>query len=262
MTELSKTLFVPLYFKYKESIGEKEIYDPFSVHLFESGILSTSNFKIFDNDLKSFNGIISRTIIIDNILEEEVKKNDYDFVANIGCGLDFRNRRLSIKLPWYNIDLPEVIEYRNKIVDRTASEFNIPGNILDPKFISSFPQGKGIFIFEGILMFFTEDEVYSILKKITSNFPDSLIILEVCPEQIVNIKNMNESIQAIGENIHFKWGNNDPHKIENDIENLVYENGFKIMEALKNRWSFLKTPTDEEMNVFNNFRIDKYKIKI
>lgn len=261
MTGLSKTLFIPLYFKYKESIGKKEIYDQFSVDLFKNKVLTASNFKIFDSDLNSFNGVISRTIIIDNILEEELKKNDYDFIASLGCGLDFRNRRLDIKLPWFNVDLPEVIEYREELINRTVTEVNISGDILEPKFITSFPQGKGIFIFEGILMYFTKDEVYSILKKLASKFPGSLIIVEVCPDQITNIKNKNESIQALEDNICFKWGNNDPYKIENEIENLVYEKGFKIMDTLKSRWNFLETPTTEEMNIFNNFRIDKYKIK-
>ena len=103
-----------------------------------------------------------------------------------------------------------MIEYRGELIDQISTETNISGNILEPEFINSFPKGKGIFIFEGILMYFTKDEVYSILKKLASNFPDSLIIVEVCPDQITNIKNENKSIQAIEKNICFKWGNNDP----------------------------------------------------
>lgn len=257
---ISKTLFIPLYFKYKESLGEKTIYDENAIKFFENN-KNILNFSEIDKDIASFTGTIARTLIIDKILLKLISKNEINFIVNIGCGLDFRNRRLQIKnIDWFNIDLKEVIDFRKNNTAPVLREHNIVGDILKFDFLNKLPKGKGIFIFEGLLMYFSERNVNFIISKLTKYFNNCHYIIESCPNEFVNQPCLNPSIKSINENIMFKWGNNNPLLLEKN--GLKYIKGHKIMEELKDRWNFFeKNPLFIKFKpiVYNNFRIDLYK---
>lgn len=222
MKNLSRTFFIPLYFKYKESINDKRIYDGEAVNFFKNNPdIIKDELKDIDADKKSFERIIKRTLVIDKFLTEILNKEKIDFIFNIGCGLDFRNRRLEIKnIPWYNLDLPEVIDYRNEMVLLYPDEYNISGNILEAGFWDKFPEGRGIFIFEGILMFFEKEGVYKTLRNINEKFKDSFYIIHTFPEKELMIK----SINAVSKESIIKWRNSNPEILEEDLK-LKYIKG-------------------------------------
>ncbi|MFK4785240.1 class I SAM-dependent methyltransferase [Fusobacterium sp. MFO224] len=257
---ISKTLFIPLYFKYKESLEGKAIYDESAITFFKSN-KDILDFSEIDKDLASFTGTIARTLVIDKLIKNIISKHEIDFIANIGCGLDFRNRRLKIgNVDWYNIDLKEVIEFRKNNISSIPNEKNVIGDILKLDFLDNLPQGKGIFIFEGLLMYFTKKNVDFIMNHLTKNFNNCYYIIEVCPDEFINQPGLNPSIKSINKNIMFKWGNNNPLLLEKN--GLEYIKGHKIMEELKDRWKFFeKNPLFVKFKpiVYNNFRIDLYK---
>jgi|GEM_PF-5533173 len=234
MTDLSKTLFIPLYFKYKESLGTKRIYDLEAVNFFEKSTINIEDFSEIDKDTLSFQRIISRTLIIDSMVKEALQDNAIDFIANLGCGLDFRNRRLDISIPWYNIDLPSVIDYREKAFSKISNEYNINGDILTQDFMNTFPNGKGIFIFEGLLMFFSQEEVIKILANIQNEFKSGFFIIHTFPEQATIIP----SINSISNNqVLIKWRSNNPKFLEEKI-NIRHIKGSNLIK-LQNENDFM-----------------------
>lgn len=241
MKNLSKTFFIPLYFKYKESINDKRIYDGEAVNFFKNNPdIIKDELKDIDIDKESFERIIKRTLDIDKFLIEILSKEKIDFIFNIGCGLDFRNRRLETKnIPWYNIDLPEVIDYRKEMVSSYPNEYNISGNILEAGFWDKFPTGRGIFIFEGILMFFEKEEVYKTLKNIIEKFQNSFYIIHTFPEKELIIK----SINALSKENLIKWRNSNTEILEEDLK-LVYLRGENL--------STEKVEKDFRINLYKN----------
>lgn len=241
MKNLSKTFFIPLYFKYKESINDKRIYDEEAVNFFKNNPdIIKNELKDIEVDKESFERIIKRSLIIDKFLIEILNKENIDFIFNIGCGLDFRNRRLEIKdKVWYNLDLSEVIDYRNEMISSYPNEYNISGNILETDFWEKFPKGRAIFIFEGILMFFEKEEVYKTLENISKKFQDSFYIIHTFPEKELIIK----SINALSKENLIKWRNSNPEILEEDLK-LKYLKGENL--------STEKMEKDFRINLYKN----------
>lgn len=241
MKNLSKTFFIPLYFKYKESINDKRIYDEEAVNFFKNNPdIIKNELKDIEVDKESFERIIKRSLIIDKFLIEILNKENIDFIFNIGCGLDFRNRRLEIKdKVWYNLDLSEVIDYRNEMISSYPNEYNISGNILEADFWEKFPKGRAIFIFEGILMFFEKEEVYKTLENISKKFQDSFYIIHTFPEKELIIK----SINTLSKENLIKWRNSNPEILEENLK-LKYLKGENL--------STEKMEKDFRINLYKN----------
>lgn len=230
MTDLSKTLFIPLYFKYKESIGRKKIYDDIAINFFKEKPEKLKEFSEMDKDNLSFDRIISRTIIIDKIIIEILNNNSIGFIVNMGCGLDFRNRRLNLNIPWYNIDLESVIDYRNSYFSKYSDEYNISGDIFSFDYGQFDEKGCGLFIFEGILMFFSQEEVVKILTDIKSQIASNYFVIHSFPEETGNIP----SIKNITNKSIIKWRMDNPKFLEKavGIEHLEKHNLIKSNDKI------------------------------
>ncbi|MEA3325693.1 MAG: class I SAM-dependent methyltransferase [Chloroflexota bacterium] len=60
---------------------------------------------------------IKRSIICDQIVRNFLSHTPDGTVVNIGCGLDMTYSRIdSGNLRWYDLDLPDVIELRKKVL--------------------------------------------------------------------------------------------------------------------------------------------------
>lgn len=253
MENLSKTLFIPFYFKYLESIGEKEIIEKEAVEFFSreenKNIL---NFSSIEKDKNSFIGIIARTKIIDEYLLQLLKDKKIDNIFNIGCGLDFRNRRLKVEKNWYNIDLKEVIEFRKKEFSKYIYEKNICGNILEIEKWDFIPKEKNLFIFEGILMYFSKEEVYKIIEKLKNKSGKSYFIIETMAEELAQIN--HKAVHEVDKNIGFRWGVNDILKFSKDTQ-LKCLSSKKYIDYLKERWEENKEgETELEKKIKENCR--------
>lgn len=56
------------------------------------------------------NGVIARTLVFDELVEDFIDRNPDCTIVNIARGLDTRFYRMDNgKLRWYNLDLPETI---------------------------------------------------------------------------------------------------------------------------------------------------------
>lgn len=237
MNILSKTLFIPFYFKYKESVGEKNIYDAEAVKFFsDNKNRDIINFSELDKDKNSFTGVISRTMLIDDYLRKILEDKEKKFnVFNVGCGLDCRNKRLSLSnVTWTNIDLPEVIEYRNNILPLQPNEKNISADITKTAEWDFIPFENNIFIFEGILMFFEEEKIKELLKNLVKKSKTSWFIIESSPN-FSDIK--HPSVSSISSEIKFKWGCNDIKSFAEKID-MEYIGSRRMEELLKDRWDY------------------------
>lgn len=238
MKAISKTLFVPLYFKYLESMSDKNIYDNEAVYFFEKVGIDNIDFNSFKNDVNTYTGTIARTLLIDRYLLSSInlfKNMDFNII-NIACGLDFRNRRLGLNsVPNINIDLQDVIELREKYFPAHKNEHNKVGDITDIKNWNFIPKGNNIFILEGILMYFSKKNVIEIFRTLKKKSDNSLFIFEVLPEMSPDVK--HPTISKISKNLDVKWGCN-------NIEDFIRELGFECLDSemtislLKERWNF------------------------
>ena len=79
------------------------------------------DFSKADKDKTMNYGVIARTIVLDRMVEQYLKKHENVVVVNLACGLDTRCYRMNGKyLRWYNVDLPETINIRRQFLPETA----------------------------------------------------------------------------------------------------------------------------------------------
>ena len=149
-------------------------------------------------------GTAIRTEIIDEQTNIFLAKNHDAVVVNLGCGLDTRFHRLdNDSVVWFDLDVPEAIELRKHFFAETDRYKFIAKSVLDFSWTEQVPKDKPtLFIAEGLLMYFTENEVKLILKAIGEKFSKAEMLLEAMSPFIA--KKPHPDLK--GYNAPFKWG--------------------------------------------------------
>ncbi|ORX61137.1 polyketide synthesis O-methyltransferase [Piromyces finnis] len=231
---VQETLLIPLYFRAVESKKENpRIKDDIAIEIIKN---IKYDFSKFDSGTLSFHGVISRTIILDREVQNFIDKHPNSVIISIGCGLCTRNLRLDLKnSDWYNVDLSDVMEVRNKYlstIETNEHYYNISKSCFDeswPKDINA--EGKDVLIvIEGVLMYFTEDEIKHLIKIIKDNFKHVTVIAEIMHAMLANRTKYHDTVKKT--NAEFKWGIKDCKEIENLDSNIKYITEWNMLDSL------------------------------
>ena len=115
VTGVPETMVQTLYARAKETKKQNaKIKDEIAVKLVEK---LDYDFSKADKDNAMTYGVIARTIVLDRMVEQYLKKYENAVVINLACGLDTRCYRMKGKyLCWYNVDLPETMKIRRQFL--------------------------------------------------------------------------------------------------------------------------------------------------
>lgn len=146
------------------------------------------------------NGVIARSIVLDELVGDFIKKNPDCVVVNIACGLDTRFYRMDNgRITWYNLDLPETIEVRDQIYNEHGRVSTIGASAFDPSWPEKVTvRGKMLFVIEGLSMYLTAEENAKMLSIIRDNFDNAYVIMECLAKKWVNKEDLEKSIQKTG----------------------------------------------------------------
>ena len=203
LKNVPETMLISIRARYLETKkGNGIINDPKSVE-----ILDQIEYDVSGKNEVSIGtqiGAAIRTEIIDEQTNIFLSKNSDVVVVNLGCGLDTRFRRLdNDSVVWFDLDVPEAIELRKNFFKETDRYKFIVKSVLDFSWTEQIPKNKPIlFIAEGLLPYFTKDEVMLILKTIKDRFPQSEMLLEAMSPFIA--KRPHPDLK--GYDASFKWG--------------------------------------------------------
>ena len=112
---------------------------------------------------------VARTYLFDRFLDREIEQGA-DLVLNLAAGLDARPYRMQLPstLRWVEVDFPEIISYKNGILDGETPRCNLRRIALDLSdldarrhlFAELDGQAKRIVVLtEGLLIYFTSEAV-------------------------------------------------------------------------------------------------------
>jgi len=104
-------------------------------------------------------------------------------VVHIGCGLDSRFERVDNgRVEWYDLDLPDVIGLRRKFVGEEGERYHLlAGSVLEDAWLEAVKvHSKRPFLFlaENVLVYFTEDQVKSLVLRLRDRFPGSELVFD------------------------------------------------------------------------------------
>ena len=112
-------------------------------------------------------------------------------VINLGCGLDNTGRdcdngRCSI----WNIDLPDVIKMRERLLPAGEREQNLAFDLKDPRWteaIHTDPEDGAVLFAAGVFYYFTTEEVKSLIVDIAKRFPGGRLVFDAAGRAAVRL---------------------------------------------------------------------------
>ena len=235
LTNVPETMLISIRARYLETKKTNGIInDPKTVEILDRIEHDLSGKK--EVSVGSQIGTAIRTEIIDEQTNIFLSKNPDAVVVNLGCGLDTRFHRLdNDSVVWFDLDVPEAIELRKHFFAETDRYKFIAKSVLDFSWIQQVPQDKPtLFIAEGLLMYFTKDEVMSILKTISAKFPGTEMLLEAMSPFIA--KRPHPDLK--GYNARFKWGIKTGKEIERWNIGVDFINEYYYFDRHKNKQPF------------------------
>lgn len=138
-------------------------------------------------------GLLVRAKSFDDALKKYIGENANTTVVNIGAGLDTTFFRVDNgKIKWYDLDLPDAIEFRKQFIPESPRSKCIAKSALDYSWFDDieFHADKGIFfIAGGFIYYFKEEEISALFRAMAERFPGGEIIFDAISKLAKKIMN-------------------------------------------------------------------------
>lgn len=219
LSGVPETMLQTVYARAKESSGRGAIHDAKAEELIEK---LDYDFALADKDTAMRSGVIARTIVLDQLTKSWLAAHSSAVVVNIACGLDTRCYRISGYAHWYNLDLPETMAVREKLLPESGTISQIAMSAMDDWGDAIKEQNALVLIvIEGLTMYLSEADVQRIFTVISRRFSQATVFVETMnPAMARHFK--EKSIDA--SNAKFNWG------IKNGKALAELLPGFRFME--------------------------------
>lgn len=126
-------------------------------------------------------------------------------VLHLGCGLDSRAFRLDLPttVQWYDLDLPDVIELRQRLYPQRAGYRMLGFSATDARWLEEIPADRPtLIVAEGLLPYLTETEARELFMRLTDRFPSGELIFD-------GVAGLTARMTKL-----FRWTLGDPRELE------------------------------------------------
>ena len=201
LSGVPETMLQTIYARAKETKTRGAITDNKAVEIIDR---LDYDFSMADKDAAMHSGVIARTIVLDKLVKTYLAGHGGAVVVNIACGLDTRCYRMSDYSHWYNLDLPETIAVREKLLPESRKISQITMSAMD----DWGGEIKGtstdvLVIIEGLTMYLLESDVKRIFDVIAARFDRATVLVETMNPMVVK-RFKEKSIEA--SKAKFSWG--------------------------------------------------------
>lgn len=103
-------------------------------------------------------------------------------IVNMGCGLDDTFHKCDNSMAkGYNIDLPDVIQLRNKLLPASNREINLACDLNDPSWMDQIDASHGVIFFAaGVFYYFKTDDLKRLFATMAKRFPSGVLVFDAC----------------------------------------------------------------------------------
>jgi methyltransferase (TIGR00027 family) len=192
----------------------------------------------------------------DEYVQDFLLKNPYGTVINLGCGLDTRFYRLDNgTLEFFDVDLPEIIELKRKLINEQDRYSMIGQSVLDFRWLDRIARSdrKVIILAEGLFMYLPREGVQGLVLKLQQRFPGAELICELTGRtwvegfwgKLAAIK-MQKQLK-MGGGAKFVFGVSNPQELE------TWGQGIEFLE----KWFYMDEnhPKLGWLRIFKNWQI-------
>lgn len=234
LSAVSETMLVPLYARAIESKKENpEFIDQTAIKVMESLDYNfKKRFKTSTNKM-NFWGCSARTVILDNLTKEYIKENPDATIINIACGLDDRFSRVDNgQIIWYNLDFEDIIDLREKLIEKNDRIINIASSALDFTWMDKIENNENVLVIaEGFLMYLDEKEVEELFNQISQKFKNVKLLIELMSNWMVKNQKAHDTVRTTG--AVFKWGINESKDFEKLCPSYELLSEYNLTDLMK-----------------------------
>lgn len=224
MNNVNKTLYIPLYGKAFVSKKNIIMKDKKAEEILDQECLELEG-KSKSKWLAYY--MAMRAAIYDEWLGQEIKSNPNAVVLHIGCGMDSRVERVSVKnIPWYDIDFPDVIEERRKYYRETEYYHMLPADMRKAEWKTYIEEGQeALVVIEGVSMYFESEELIGLLSNLAGHFHSVKILMDCYTEKAAHISKYKNPINDVG--VTMVYGYDDPMEMA-EKTGLVFQKEYNM----------------------------------
>ncbi len=160
---------------------------------------------------------------LDTWTTEFLTEHDTATVLHLGCGLDSRVFRIDppSTVGWYDVDYPEVIELRRRLLPARTGCHLIPCSVTDPGAVGDVPANRPVIIIaEGLLCYLIGDDVRRLLTRLTSHFPHGEVVFDAYSNFGMQLMRFHPSLRRTGATL--QWGLDNPRELEHCVPRLRF----------------------------------------
>ncbi len=201
--DIQETALITLAIRASETARPNaRIRDPKAKEIIDHLGVDVSKFDPF----LSHEGVVARTILFREQLKELLKKHPDAVCINLGCGFDDKFSQVDNgKLQWFDVDLPDQIAVRRKVFEDRDRCTMIDGDALDGSWTKNLPKtSMNIIVMEGVLEYFSKDQVKTCLKMLCDNFEHGYLLAELHSPFLEKNSKHHDAVKHT--NAKFGWG--------------------------------------------------------
>ena len=237
LTEEKETLFIPLYGKAMDYRSKKPVLnDSMANDIVKKIGIDFTKHKRFGSSISAV-----RAKQYDEWTKDFIAKNKNAVVVHLGCGLDARITRTqpSSSITWFDVDYPEVITLRKQFYSETDEYKMTASSITAPNWLETIPANRpALIIAEGVFEYLSEEEVKTLLNRLTDYFSHGQIAFDVMSSSAV--KNRKEKLEKTTGAVN-KWAIDDiseMDKLNPKLKRIDVTPLFKSVFIIQLPWMF------------------------
>ena len=204
---VAETLLITLYTRAIESQRpDGLIRDEKAVEIVKKLDRDLSRLKLQGHDEV---GLLLRMRQFDRKAREFLARNPDGVVVHFGCGLDTRFERVDNgRVEWFDLDLPEVIELRRKLIGGESGRYHLfAGSAFEDawlEIVRPFTGQAFLFMAEGVFPYFEEAQIKVLFLKLRDRFPGAELICDAHTPFVIHTDNLQLALTGVKARLH--WG--------------------------------------------------------
>jgi O-methyltransferase involved in polyketide biosynthesis len=212
LSGVAETLLLPLYIRAMESQRPDALLkDEKAVALVTQMNDAFSRIKQLKMDEEDKIALVMRNREFDRYARDFLARYPEAVVVHIGCGLDARFERVDNGLAeWYDLDLPEVIELRRKLIGGEGARYHfLACSAFDGAWLNMVSVHRPrpfLFLAEGVLMYFEEVQIKSLVLILRDCFPGAELVFDAFSPFMVRGNNLRLRISRAKIGARYHWG--------------------------------------------------------
>jgi O-methyltransferase involved in polyketide biosynthesis len=177
--------------------------------------------KVLDPRTRVFE-IAVRAKRFDELVRNFVVAHPDAVVVDLGAGFDGRIFRVDppATVGWFDVDFPEVIAVRSRVVPHHPNAASIAANLSNPNWLRDVPTDRpAVVVADGLIPFLSQGDFESVLERVARHFPSGEIAFNLYTTYAIWTLTHTSEMAALAGGV-VNPGFNDPRQPEHWVDGL------------------------------------------